>query len=234
MNVIRTIAIVSTATTFGLLGCGDLEDADIESSESALTTNYYQAWKSGSATPNCVNGSGGNYSCSWTTGVGNMVAGEGWKPGSSRTIGYNAGSWSPNGNAYLTLYGWTKNSLIEYYVVDTWGSWRPPCGNSSTGTCTNNGQPVVYKGTTNIDGADYDVFTHQQVNQPSIVGTTTFMQFFSVRRTKRSTGVNNNINFPAHKSYWATKGMNLGSTWDYQIMATEAFNSSGSCNVTTW
>ena len=60
------------------------------------------------------------------------------------------------------------------------------------------------------------------------------MQFYSVRRTKRSTGVNSNIDFTAHKNFWASKGMNLGTTWDYQIMATEAFNSSGSCDVTTW
>ena len=81
MNLIRTIAIVSTATTFGLLGCGQMDEADVEASEGALTTNYWQNWSSGTA-PNCTQGSGGNYSCSWTSAAKNFVSGKGWKPGS--------------------------------------------------------------------------------------------------------------------------------------------------------
>jgi endo-1,4-beta-xylanase len=221
-NLIRAIAIASTAATLGL-GCGDLEEADVDVTEGALTTNYWQNWSSGSA-PNCTQGSGGNYSCNWTSAAGNFVSGKGWKPGSVRTIGYNAGTFSPNGNAYLTLYGWTKNPLIEYYVVDSWGTYRP----------CQSGAGCTFKGTVSSDGGTYDIYTHQQVNQPSIVGTTTFMQFFSVRQGKRPTGVNSNINFTNHKNAWASKGMTLGSTWDYQIMATEGYNSSGSSNVTTW
>jgi len=215
-NLIRAIAIASTAATLGV-GCGDME-ADADTTEGALTTNYWQNWSSGSP-PNCTQGSGGNYSCSWSSSAGNFVSGKGWKPGSIRTIGYNAGVFSPNGNAYLSLYGWTKNPLIEYYVVDNWGTYRP------TGT---------YMGTVSSDGGTYDIYKHQQVNQPSIIGTTTFWQYFSVRQSKRSTGTNNNITFSNHVNAWASKGMTLGSTWDYQMMATEGYNSSGSSNVTTW
>src|SRR5262245_34011087 len=89
---------------------------------------FYSYWKdTGSATMTL--GSGGNYSVNWNRGSGNFVGGKGSSTGSSsRRVGYNAGIWSPNGNAYLTLYGWTTNPLIEYYVVDSWGSWRPPGG----------------------------------------------------------------------------------------------------------
>ena len=79
MNLIRTIAIVSTATTLGLLGCGDI-DADLDVDDSALTTNYWQNWSSGTA-PNCSNRGGGNYSCSWTTAAKNFVSGTGWNTG---------------------------------------------------------------------------------------------------------------------------------------------------------
>src|SRR5262245_20815538 len=61
----------------------------------------YSFWKdSGSA---CITlGSGGNYDVTWNLGSGNMVTGKGWSTGSStRRIGYNAGVWQPNGNAYL-------------------------------------------------------------------------------------------------------------------------------------
>ena len=219
MKLIRALVLASTATTFGLgmVGCGDME-SDLDTSESALTTNYWQNWSSGSP-PNCVNKGGGNYTCSWTTSAGNFVAGTGWGTGQKRTIGYNAGNFSPNGNAYLSLYGWTRNPLIEYYVVETWGTYRP------TGT---------YVGTVSSDGGTYDIYKHQQVNQPSIDGTKTFWQYFSVRQSKRATGVNSNISFTNHVNAWASKGMTLGSSWSYQIMATEGYNSSGSSNVTTW
>jgi endo-1,4-beta-xylanase len=217
-KMIRAIVIASTATTLGLAGCGEMSD-DSATTESALTTNYWQNWSSGTA-PNCSNLGGGHYSCSWTTAAKNFVAGTGWSTGQNRTIGYNAGTFAPNGNAYLSLYGWTRSPLIEYYVVDNWGTYRPTSG--------------TYMGTVSSDGGTYDIYKHQQVGQPSIDGTQTFWQYFSVRQSKRSTGTNNNITFGNHVSAWASKGMSLGSSWAYQMMATEGYNSSGSSNVTTW
>src|SRR5262245_36226733 len=80
---------------------------------------FFTYWKdTGSATMTLR--AGGRYSVSWNLGSGNFVGGKGWSSGSpSRRVGYNAGVWSPNGNAYLTLYGWTRSPLIEYYVVDS-------------------------------------------------------------------------------------------------------------------
>ena len=40
MKVIRALAIVSTATTLGLIGCGEEMDSDLTTDQSALTTNY--------------------------------------------------------------------------------------------------------------------------------------------------------------------------------------------------
>ena len=180
---------------------------------------YYTYWKdTGSASMTL--GSGGNYAVSWNLGGGNFVGGKGWSTGSSsRRVGYNAGAWQPSGNAYLTLYGWTTSPLIEYYVVDSWGSWRPPGAGSS--------------GTVSTDGGTYDLYRTQRVNQPSIQGTATFYQYWSVRNSKRGTGSNSTITFGNHVNGWRNRGWNLGNH-NYQVMATEGFQSSGYSNLTVW
>jgi endo-1,4-beta-xylanase len=180
---------------------------------------FYSFWKDTGAA--CMTmGSGGNYDVTWNLGSGNMVVGKGWSTGSStRRVGYNAGIWQPSGNAYLALYGWTRNPLIEYYVVDSWGTFRPP-----------GGTPI---GSVTTDGGTYDIYRAQRVNAPSIDGTQTFFQYWSVRRTKRATGSNQTITFANHVNAWRNVGLNLGSHV-YQIMATEGFQSSGRSNLTVW
>ena len=204
-----------------LVGAAQLSSAQtITSNQTGTHSGYfYSYWKdTGSASMNL--GSGGNYSVNWNLGSGNFVGGKGWSTGSSsRRVGYNAGVWSPSGNAYLTLYGWTRNPLIEYYVVDSWGSWRPP-GAQSQGTVT-------------TDGGTYNLYRVERRNAPSIEGTRTFWQFWSVRTSKRPTGSNQTITFQNHVNAWANKGWTLGSH-DYQVMATEGFQSSGSSNLTVW
>ncbi len=180
---------------------------------------FYTHWSDGNGTACITLGNDGNYSY-WWSNTGNFVGGKGWSTGSSsRKIGYNAGHYAPSGNSFLTLYGWSTDPLIEYYVVDSWGSWRPP-GGSSVGT--------VYS-----DGGTYDLYRTLRVNKPSIEGTRTFYQYWSVRQSKRSLGRNNVITFQNHVNAWANKGWHLGKH-NYQVMATEGYKSSGSSNVTVW
>ncbi|RYY29418.1 MAG: 1,4-beta-xylanase [Sphingomonadales bacterium] len=183
---------------------------------------FYSFWRdSGSG---CITfGSAGNYSTSYSLGSsGNLVAGKGWATGSkTRIVGYNAGVFNPGSNSYLTLYGWSTNPLVEYYVVENWGNFTPP------------GSGGTFMGTVSSNGGTYNIYRTQRVNQPSIISNATFYQYWSVRTAKRSLGTNNVITFANHVNAWQSKGMSLG-TMNYQIMATEGFGSSGSSNLTVW
>ncbi|MGZ3998476.1 MAG: glycoside hydrolase family 11 protein [Flavisolibacter sp.] len=176
---------------------------------------YYSFWSDGSTgTASITLKEKGRYQAKWTK-IGNFTAGKGWSIGKENRIVCYSGEFDGGTNGYLALYGWTKDSLIEYYVVENYGHWTPP--------------GAISLGSFESDGGTYNIYKTRRINQPSIVGTASFSQFWSVRTTKRTNGT---ITFKNHVNAWKRKGMYLGKTWDYQIMETEGYKSSGSSDIT--
>lgn len=156
----------------------------------------------------------GNFQANWSN-VGDIVAGKGWNPGSVRTVNYNCGALSGSFNNF-SVYGWTTNPLIEYYVCEM--------GSVASGSAV---------GSLSSDGRNYTVYKHQQVNQPSIQGTATFWQYLS-NWGGASTGKSYAVTLSNHFNYWNSHIGQMGA-YNLQILAIEAYgNKSGSCNATVW
>ncbi|KAJ5193450.1 hypothetical protein N7449_009592 [Penicillium cf. viridicatum] len=206
------VAACAAVTAFALPS--EVEKRAITTSQQGTSNGYfYSFWTNGGGSVSYNNGAAGEYSVDWTN-CGSFTSGKGWATGSSRNINFS-GSFKTSGNAYLAVYGWTTSPLVEYYIMESYGEYNP-------------GSSMTFKGTVNSDGSVYDIYTHQQVNQPSISGTATFNQYWSIRRSKRSSGTVTTAN---HFKAWASLGMSLGSH-GYQIVSTEGYESSGSASIT--
>jgi len=200
-----------------LLFAGHFATAQTISNSQTGTQNgwYWSFWKD-NGTASMTLQAGGRYTTTWS-GVNNFTAGKGWQTGSPNRLICFSGTFNGGSNGYLAVYGWTKNALIEYYVVENYGSWTPP-GN------------IANKGTFSSDGSTYTIYQTDRINQPSIEGnSSTFKQYWSVRSSKRSSGT---VTFANHVAAWKAAGMNMGTTWDYQIVETEGYQSTGSSDIT--
>lgn len=180
---------------------------------------FHSFWHDGGT--GCMTlGSQGDYRVDWQLGPkGNLVAGRGWARGTTdRVVRYTVRAFVPGTNGYLSLYGWSTDPLVEYYVVDDWGGFVPP------------GPDAVALGQVTSDGGTYRLYRTRRVNQPSIAGTASFDQYWSVRTERRRGSGPRAITVARHVAAWRRLGMTLGRL-DYQILATEGFDSTGRSDI---
>jgi len=134
-------------------------------------------------------------------------------------------TYSPNcsaGNSYMGVYGWTydssrssPNDLVEWYIVENWCNWNPSMDSSAT-----------YMGT--IYGDEYDVYKLQRTG-PSIKGERTFMQYFSIRKNVRTSGL---LNITHHFFAWEKLGMPMGNMHEVSMLV-EGYQNRGTAQFTS-
>ena len=183
---------------------------------------HYEIWYQG-GNNTMTSYDNGTFTASWS-GTNDFLARVGFKYNEDKTYEELGPidayfNWKKSGSAggynYIGIYGWTVDPLVEYYIVDDWYN-----------------KPGSYlgqkKGEFQVDGDTYEIFQNTRNQQPSIKGTATFPQYFSVRRSARSCG---HIDITAHMKKWESLGMKMGKMYEAKVLV-EAGGGSGSFDVT--
>ena len=191
--------------------------------------NYgWSIWSSGSG--GCITpyGVDAAFTATWNNS-GDFLAREGFQWNETQTYdqlgdisadyAYTTSGDAGGSYSYIGIYGWSNNPLIEFYIVDDWFGNGPPSITWGDG---------VQTGTLDVDDGTYKIYTHTQENQPSIHGTATFVQYYSVRQTPRQCG---HISITKHFDKWAELGMNLGVMYEAKILV-EVGGGQGSIDFT--
>jgi uncharacterized repeat protein (TIGR02543 family) len=207
----------------------------------------YELWSQNGAgnssmTITASDATGGSFTCKWS-GTINMLAraGKRWGSNSTTTV-QNVGNitaefdveWSSTDNVkYVSVYGWGWceesqkpsgfTTEIEYYIIQDRGSYNPTQGGS-------------YKGSATIDGIEYDFYTTDRINQPSLSGTSTFKQYWSIPKNTSQHRTSGTISISKHFAAWANVGMPMGKLYEVASMKIESYtgqggNANGQANV---
>jgi len=196
--------------------------------EAGIQDGYrYELWNQNSQGTACMTlGEGALFSGEWS-GILNYLSRRGLAYNQTeehQEIGHFSADYncdynpsSASGNSYLSIYGWTVEPLIEYYIVEDWRNWIPSMA-----------QDATLLGVFNIDGSDYEIYENTRTNQPSILGISTFQQYFSIRQDERNSG---SIDITGHFEKWESLGLELGKLHEVSFVV-EGYQSNGSFDFT--
>ncbi len=191
----------------------------------------YEMWNQNGQGQVSMEPGAGSFTCSWSN-IENFLArmgknydsqGKNYKEIGNIVLTYDV-EYTPRGNSYMCVYGWTKSPLVEYYIVEGWGDWRPP------------GNDGENKGSVTLNGNTYDIRKSMRYNQPSLEGTSTFPQYWSVRQTSGSANNQTNymkgtIDVSKHFDAWSQAGLDMSGKLYEVSLNIEGYRSNGSANV---
>ncbi len=120
--------------------------------------------------------------------------------------------------SYIGVYGWTKNPLIEYYIVDD--TFTPDSDDLFWG--------ATEIGTYEVDGVEYTLMQGHRLNAPCIDGFADFKQIFAVRSSYQTCGT---INVTEHFKNWEKLGVKMGYIYDCKLLC-EVGGGTGSIEYT--
>jgi len=125
-------------------------------------------------------------------------------------------SYDSSGSAYICVYGWTVDPLVEWYIIEHY-----------TGTKFMGDDMLA--GTVKADGCDYQLYHTSTTNRPSIIGINNFEQYWSIRTFGRYTGT---LDISKHFRAWEEHGLKMGKVTEIALNV-ESFMSSGNAIVKT-
>jgi hypothetical protein len=230
---------VCKATDMGHPGNGSQVSGNRVGSISGTPWGFEQWYQGGNASMTYY--SNGTFKANWSgssdylTRVGYQYNGNGIDHKSKNfAVDYKYTKTGSASYGYIGVYGWTKNPETEYYIVDDWFS-KP------------SEQYVGEKfGEITVDGAKYSIHAFLRQQEPSKSGTSTFVQFFSIRETPRQCG---HIDISAHFKKWdelftgqqkqlrGSKGggfasLKFGNVTEVMLMTEAGGNATGSVDYT--
>ena len=178
--------------------------------------NYtYELWKdSDGGETKMILGENGKFACSWGN-IGNVLfrIGKRW----NRTQTYiEIGKikvkyefdFISNSTSRYAIYGWTKQPLIEYYILENWEGSLP---NTKKFTSSF------------VDGSNYDMYKVEL-----IFGNEKLIQLWSIRTKKRNKGI---VSVNEHFKIWEKFGYKLGKIYEVTFCV-EGYKGFDNANIT--
>ena len=201
------------------LNCNQFQSKDnekiiIENEKGEIGNYTYELWKDFGQTTMILKGDGKFY-CSWDN-VGDVLFRIGKRWDSTQTykeignikVNFEF-DYESKGTTYLSIYGWTKNPLVEYYILEDWEGPLP----STTSF-----------GTISVDGGTYDMYkaTIGQFDGGELV-----TQLWSIRNEKRNKGT---VSVNKHFESWEKYGFKLGKMYEVTLCV-EGYKGNGNATI---
>ena len=114
-----------------------------------------------------------------------------------------------DGSAFAGVYGWMEkpNAYMEFYIIDSWGSWRPNLDKEPLGSFESN-------------GITYDIYKDIRSQMACFSAEPPTYMYYSIahenlaEKTDGVCNVKNTVNIVDHFKAWSEAGFELGYMYD--------------------